>query len=114
MQTKECCSGFYGQQCLSCPGKAGSPCFGNGICLDGFNGTGVCQCGEGFTGTACENCIIGKYGPRCDQGTYLRLYVKCPCDCKLYTHIPKEKRHRYKLQTSNTMKFNVAPNLKKI
>ncbi|XP_040200207.1 stabilin-2 [Rana temporaria] len=65
--TKECCSGFYGQQCLSCPGKAGNPCFGNGVCLDGFNGTGVCRCEEGFTGTACESCVVGKYGPRCDQ-----------------------------------------------
>ncbi|XP_068133029.1 stabilin-2 isoform X2 [Hyperolius riggenbachi] len=69
--TKECCSGFYGQQCLSCPGEAGKPCFGNGICLDGVNGTGVCQCEAGFHGTACESCVAGKYGTHCDQD--------CPC-----------------------------------
>ncbi|KAM3927008.1 stabilin-2 [Leptodactylus fuscus] len=65
--TKECCSGFFGQQCLSCPGKAGNPCFGNGVCMDGVNGTGVCQCEDGFTGTACESCAKGKYGTRCGQ-----------------------------------------------
>ncbi|KAG9490521.1 hypothetical protein GDO78_006061 [Eleutherodactylus coqui] len=65
--TKECCSGFFGQQCLSCPGKAGYPCFGNGVCMDGVNGTGVCQCEDGYTGTACETCVKGKYGADCDQ-----------------------------------------------
>ncbi|KAM4039706.1 stabilin-2 isoform 2-T2 [Anomaloglossus baeobatrachus] len=69
--TKECCSGFFGHQCLSCPGKAGNPCFGNGVCMDGVNGTGVCQCEVGYSGTACESCVKGKYGPRCDQ--------ECPC-----------------------------------
>ncbi|XP_038612836.1 stabilin-2 [Tachyglossus aculeatus] len=65
--TRECCAGFFGQQCQPCPGKAGNACFGNGICLDGVNGTGVCECEEGFSGTACETCIDGKYGPSCDQ-----------------------------------------------
>ncbi|KAM4676890.1 stabilin-2 [Discoglossus pictus] len=65
--TRECCSGFYGQQCLPCPGKAGNSCFGNGVCLDGVNGTGVCVCEDGFNGTACETCIKGKYGTACDQ-----------------------------------------------
>ncbi|MEE6480097.1 hypothetical protein FKM82_012459 [Ascaphus truei] len=65
--TRDCCSGFFGQQCLSCPGKAGNPCFGNGICLDGVNGTGTCQCEEGYSGTACETCVQGKYGTNCDQ-----------------------------------------------
>ncbi|KAM8973090.1 stabilin-2 [Pelodytes ibericus] len=65
--TRECCSGFFGTQCLSCPGKSGNPCFGNGICMDGINGTGTCQCEEGFNGTACESCIKGKYGRKCDQ-----------------------------------------------
>uniref|UniRef100_A0A8U7M4K0 Stabilin 2 n=1 Tax=Corvus moneduloides TaxID=1196302 RepID=A0A8U7M4K0_CORMO len=66
-QTRECCVGFFGQQCQPCPGKAGSACFGNGVCLDGINGTGTCQCEEGFVGTACESCSEGKYGPNCDQ-----------------------------------------------
>ncbi|GAB0176919.1 stabilin-2 [Grus japonensis] len=65
--TRECCAGFFGQQCQPCPGKAGNACFGNGICLDGINGTGTCECGEGFVGTACESCIEGKYGHNCDQ-----------------------------------------------
>uniref|UniRef100_A0A8C9EHP5 Stabilin 2 n=1 Tax=Pavo cristatus TaxID=9049 RepID=A0A8C9EHP5_PAVCR len=65
--TKECCAGFFGQQCQPCPGKAGSACFGNGICLDGINGSGICQCGSGFVGTACESCAEGKYGRNCDQ-----------------------------------------------
>ncbi|XP_069486024.1 stabilin-2 [Ambystoma mexicanum] len=65
--TKACCYGFFGQQCLPCPGKIGAPCFGNGICLDGINSTGVCQCEEGYIGTACEACVPGKYGPACNQ-----------------------------------------------
>uniref|UniRef100_A0A672US94 Stabilin 2 n=1 Tax=Strigops habroptila TaxID=2489341 RepID=A0A672US94_STRHB len=65
--TRECCAGFFGQQCQPCPGKAGNACFGNGICMDGINGTGTCECGEGFVGTACESCIKGKYGRNCDQ-----------------------------------------------
>lgn len=69
-QTRECCAGFFGPQCQPCPGRAENVCFGNGICLDGVNGTGVCECGEGFSGTACETCVEGKYGPHCDQGTH--------------------------------------------
>ncbi|MGH0115673.1 UNVERIFIED_CONTAM: hypothetical protein FKN15_037996 [Acipenser sinensis] len=64
---KDCCTGFFGVQCESCPRVAGRPCFGNGVCQDGVNGTGVCNCKQGFTGTACENCETGKYGPTCDQ-----------------------------------------------
>uniref|UniRef100_A0A8B9D5B9 Stabilin 2 n=1 Tax=Anser cygnoides TaxID=8845 RepID=A0A8B9D5B9_ANSCY len=65
--TRECCAGFFGPQCQPCPGKAGSACFGNGVCMDGINGTGTCQCGAGFVGTACESCSEGKYGRNCDQ-----------------------------------------------
>lgn len=67
-QTKECCAGYFGPQCQPCPGSAEGICFGNGICLDGANGTGVCECGGGFGGTACETCVEGKYGAHCDQG----------------------------------------------
>uniref|UniRef100_A0A8C3C9B0 Stabilin 2 n=1 Tax=Cairina moschata TaxID=8855 RepID=A0A8C3C9B0_CAIMO len=67
LQTRECCAGFFGPQCQPCPGKAGSACFGNGVCMDGINGTGTCQCGAGFVGTACESCAEGKYGRNCDQ-----------------------------------------------
>ncbi|KAJ1163610.1 hypothetical protein NDU88_004066 [Pleurodeles waltl] len=65
--TRGCCAGFFGQQCLACPGKLDSPCFGNGVCMDNINGTGKCQCEEGFNGTACETCVKGKYGPGCNQ-----------------------------------------------
>ncbi|XP_036923701.1 stabilin-2 isoform X3 [Sturnira hondurensis] len=64
---RECCAGFFGPQCQPCPRQADNVCFGNGICLDGVNGTGVCECGEGFNGTACETCTEGKYGIHCDQ-----------------------------------------------
>ncbi|XP_053718395.1 stabilin-2 [Synchiropus splendidus] len=64
---RKCCSGFFGPQCESCPGASGQVCFGNGVCLDGTNGTGVCQCNKGYSGTACEICETGKYGVHCDQ-----------------------------------------------
>ncbi|XP_062239185.1 stabilin-2 isoform X1 [Platichthys flesus] len=62
-----CCGGFFGKHCEPCPGAQGRPCFGNGVCMDGTNGTGVCQCNQGFNGTACETCQSGKYGVHCDQ-----------------------------------------------
>ncbi|XP_042259475.1 stabilin-2 [Thunnus maccoyii] len=64
---RRCCAGFFGEHCEPCPGPKGHPCFGNGVCLDGTNGTGVCQCYKGFDGTACETCQSGKYGVHCDQ-----------------------------------------------
>uniref|UniRef100_A0A8C5P065 Stabilin 2 n=1 Tax=Jaculus jaculus TaxID=51337 RepID=A0A8C5P065_JACJA len=69
--TRACCAGFFGPQCQACPGEGQNVCNGNGICLDGVNGTGVCQCGQGYSGTACETCEEGKYGIHCDQ--------VCPC-----------------------------------
>lgn len=70
LQVRRCCGGFFGEHCEPCPGPKGQPCFGNGVCLDGTNGTGVCQCNKGFNGTACETCQSGKYGVHCDQGTF--------------------------------------------
>ncbi|CAK6983628.1 stabilin-2 [Scomber scombrus] len=64
---RRCCVGFFGEHCEACPGPKGRACFGNGVCLDGTNGTGVCQCYKGFNGTACETCQSGKYGVHCDQ-----------------------------------------------
>ncbi|XP_055087632.1 stabilin-2 [Periophthalmus magnuspinnatus] len=63
----QCCPGFFGQNCEACPGPKGQPCFGNGQCSDGINGTGVCVCAKHFDGTACEVCERGKYGIHCDQ-----------------------------------------------
>lgn len=68
LQERKCCEGYYGINCEKCPGSEGQPCFGNGVCVDGINGTGVCQCNQGFNGTACESCQDGKYGIHCDQG----------------------------------------------
>ncbi|XP_036005270.1 stabilin-2 [Fundulus heteroclitus] len=62
-----CCDGFFGKHCEPCPGPKGQACFGNGLCSDGVNGTGVCRCNTEFTGTACETCQSGKYGVHCDQ-----------------------------------------------
>uniref|UniRef100_A0A671UAA8 Stabilin 2 n=1 Tax=Sparus aurata TaxID=8175 RepID=A0A671UAA8_SPAAU len=64
---RRCCGGFFGQHCEPCPGPKGQPCFGNGLCVDGTNGTGACQCHKGFEGTACETCQRGMYGVHCDQ-----------------------------------------------
>ncbi|XP_069062191.1 stabilin-1 isoform X1 [Pleurodeles waltl] len=66
-----CCEGYFGHQCLMCPGKPGNWCSGNGICQDGINGTGECICHEGFHGTACETCEPGRYGKDCKS--------ECPC-----------------------------------
>ncbi|KAJ8006691.1 hypothetical protein DPEC_G00109850 [Dallia pectoralis] len=69
---RKCCGGFYGEHCEQCPGPNDHPCYQNGLCQDGINGTGVCQCNKGFNGTACETCQVGKYGIHCDQD--------CKCD----------------------------------
>ncbi|KAM6153254.1 stabilin-2 [Erethizon dorsatum] len=86
--TRECCAGFFGPQCQACPGQRGSVCFGNGVCMDGVNGTGACECGPGFSGTACETCVDGKYGVHCDQACSC-VHGRCnqgpsgdgSCDC---------------------------------
>ncbi|KAK2504703.1 hypothetical protein MC885_011744 [Smutsia gigantea] len=84
LQTRECCAGFFGPQCQPCPGNAQYVCFGNGICLDGVNGTGMCECGEGFRGTACETCIEGKYGIHCDQAINACEISNGGCSTKAY------------------------------
>lgn len=74
-----CCEGFFGDRCEPCPGPSGRPCHGNGVCVDGTNGTGVCRCNKGFNGTACETCEGGKYGVHCDQGRFsTRLHPQTP------------------------------------
>ncbi|XP_063111536.1 stabilin-2 isoform X2 [Cavia porcellus] len=86
--TRSCCAGFFGPQCQACPGQLGSTCFGNGICMDGVNGTGMCACDPGFQGTACETCVDGKYGIHCDQACTC-VHGRCnqgpsgdgSCDC---------------------------------
>ncbi|XP_041446960.1 stabilin-1-like [Xenopus laevis] len=85
----ECCKGYYGHQCLMCPGAPNDLCSGNGDCHDGLAGSGDCICQEGFHGTACEMCEPGRYGTdcksececvhgRCNNGFYGD--GKCLCD----------------------------------
>ncbi|KAM4689905.1 stabilin-2-like, partial [Rhinophrynus dorsalis] len=84
-----CCTGYFGHQCLPCPGLPGNICSNNGVCHDGINGDGDCICTEGFHGTACETCEPGRYGTdcksececvhgRCNDG--LRGDGTCQCD----------------------------------
>ncbi|KAM3915643.1 stabilin-1 [Leptodactylus fuscus] len=67
----ECCQGYYGYQCLACPGGTNNICSNNGMCEDGIDGDGECVCKEGFHGTACETCEPGRYGKDC----------KTDCEC---------------------------------
>ncbi|XP_028407950.1 stabilin-2-like isoform X3 [Dendronephthya gigantea] len=67
-EVKHCCSGFYGTDCLPCPGPIGHPCFGNGKCSDSVQGNGLCKCKANFKGTACELCNnIEKFGLDCEK-----------------------------------------------
>uniref|UniRef100_A0A3Q2CN68 EGF-like domain-containing protein n=1 Tax=Cyprinodon variegatus TaxID=28743 RepID=A0A3Q2CN68_CYPVA len=61
----KCCPGFYGRDCLECPGGVHSLCSKRGKCDDGHLGNGTCTCEAGFKGTACELCSDGFYGPNC-------------------------------------------------
>lgn len=61
----KCCHGYYGRDCLVCPGGVRSPCSNRGKCDDGHLGNGTCTCEKGFGGMACELCSKGFYGPTC-------------------------------------------------
>lgn len=63
----ECCSGFWGSDCIECPESAENPCSKNGVCSDGIGGNGTCSCKSGFVGTACEDCGPKLYGPTCSS-----------------------------------------------
>ncbi|XP_075900072.1 stabilin-2 isoform X3 [Nelusetta ayraudi] len=60
-----CCPGFYGRDCLVCPGGVAAPCSHRGRCDDGHLGNGTCACNAGFGGVACELCSPGFYGATC-------------------------------------------------
>lgn len=64
---KRCCKNHHGRDCQVCPGGLEAPCGNHGICNDGVNGTGICNCTKGFYGTACELCEQGRYGPDCKE-----------------------------------------------
>ncbi|XP_034530059.1 stabilin-2 [Notolabrus celidotus] len=61
----KCCQGYYGRDCLACPGSSSSPCSNRGKCDDGHLGNGTCTCEVGFGGVACERCSDGFYGGSC-------------------------------------------------
>uniref|UniRef100_A0A1A8KSS0 Stabilin 2 n=1 Tax=Nothobranchius kuhntae TaxID=321403 RepID=A0A1A8KSS0_NOTKU len=61
----KCCHGYYGRDCLVCPGGVHSSCSNHGQCDDGHLGNGTCTCDAGFEGTACELCSSRFYGPTC-------------------------------------------------
>eukprot|EP01065_Artemidia_motanka_P005365 TRINITY_DN1259_c15_g1_i1.p1 TRINITY_DN1259_c15_g1~~TRINITY_DN1259_c15_g1_i1.p1 ORF type:complete len:6161 (+),score=1442.86 TRINITY_DN1259_c15_g1_i1:2253-18485(+) len=69
----ECKSGYWGSECKSeCPGSACDPCAGHGICNDGLNGGGWCNCTfnttHGFWGSSdCSRCHSGYYGTDCTK-----------------------------------------------
>ncbi|KAL2091603.1 hypothetical protein ACEWY4_013866 [Coilia grayii] len=64
----ECCKGFYGPDCKPCIGGFTHPCYDKGICLDGIQGNGSCQCASGFKGIACHICSDpNKHGENCDE-----------------------------------------------
>uniref|UniRef100_A0A8B9VLL6 Stabilin 1 n=1 Tax=Anas zonorhyncha TaxID=75864 RepID=A0A8B9VLL6_9AVES len=63
-----CCKGFFGPDCIPCPGGYSSPCYGRGNCSDGIEGNGNCHCFEGFKGVACHICSNpNKHGENCDE-----------------------------------------------
>ncbi|XP_043934440.1 stabilin-1 [Protopterus annectens] len=64
---KKCCKNHHGNDCQVCPGGLEAPCGNHGVCNDGVNGTGICDCTKGFHGTACELCDQGQYGPNCQE-----------------------------------------------
>ncbi|KAJ8411408.1 hypothetical protein AAFF_G00174140 [Aldrovandia affinis] len=87
---RQCCGGYFGMNCESCPGPLRQPCYGNGVCQDGTNGTGTCQCSKGYDGTACEKCQAGKFSIHCDQDCKC-VHGRCSeglqgdgtCDCEV-------------------------------
>nr|CAB3266630.1 stabilin-2 [Phallusia mammillata] len=72
VSTSICCIGYFGPNCLSCPGPVGNQCGGNGQCDDGMNGVGRCSCSPCFTGSDCSICTSpNMYGDGC--------YTNCSC-----------------------------------
>ncbi|XP_053377008.1 stabilin-2-like isoform X2 [Mercenaria mercenaria] len=66
--TPKCCDGFYGFDCLPCPGGHENVCNGRGKCDEGYFGKGTCACDGNFGGDACDTCADNKhFGPNCTQ-----------------------------------------------
>jgi outer membrane protein assembly factor BamB len=71
----ECDPGYYGPDCLECPGGAANPCNGDGTCDDDRSGTGTCTCEPGFIGDACDG-----FDSTC-EGTCARTRATCEETC---------------------------------
>uniref|UniRef100_A0A8D2LJL2 Stabilin 1 n=1 Tax=Varanus komodoensis TaxID=61221 RepID=A0A8D2LJL2_VARKO len=67
-QTPGCCKGFFGPNCIPCPGGFSNACYGRGECSGGIKGNGQCHCFPGFKGIACHICSDpNKHGKNCDE-----------------------------------------------
>ena len=69
-----CVAGYWGHRCAQeCPGGAGNPCYGHGVCSDGTQGSGACACdagpAEGYWDavTQCADCRPGYWGQGCTR-----------------------------------------------
>ncbi|XP_054992410.1 stabilin-1 isoform X1 [Sorex araneus] len=63
-----CCKGFFGPDCVQCPGGFSNPCYGKGNCSDGVQGNGACLCFPDFKGLACHICASpNKHGEQCQE-----------------------------------------------
>ncbi|MCX5884501.1 MAG: PQQ-binding-like beta-propeller repeat protein [Proteobacteria bacterium] len=70
-----CAPGYYGPDCLECPGGAANPCNGHGTCDDDRSGTGACSCDPGFTDIACDG-----FTSTC-EGACARTRATCEAMC---------------------------------
>ena len=61
---EECLPGFFGPDCEPCPG-VGEVCSGAGVCDDGTDGGGECECSRRFAGEDCSSCAEGFEGDDC-------------------------------------------------
>ncbi|XP_054935431.1 stabilin-1 isoform X12 [Physeter macrocephalus] len=63
-----CCKGFFGPDCVQCPGGFSNPCYGKGNCSDGVQGSGACLCFPDYKGIACHICSNpNKHGEQCRE-----------------------------------------------
>ncbi|KAI4563713.1 hypothetical protein MJG53_016287 [Ovis ammon polii x Ovis aries] len=68
IQKPGCCKGFFGPDCLQCPGGFSNPCYGKGNCSDGVQGSGACLCFPDYKGIACHICSNpNKHGEQCQE-----------------------------------------------
>eukprot|EP00457_Paulinella_chromatophora_P000059 gb/GEZN01000059.1/.p1 GENE.gb/GEZN01000059.1/~~gb/GEZN01000059.1/.p1 ORF type:complete len:2708 (-),score=174.89 gb/GEZN01000059.1/:523-8646(-) len=61
----DCKNGFFGSECVYCPGlfETGLICTGRGTCFDGSTGNGSCKCNGLFRGSACDEPVVSALEP---------------------------------------------------